>query len=55
MTNEQTANDLYNALDALVDWTHALAIAGAVTPDAWVELDKLHHKACSALNQAKGA
>lgn len=47
-------SDLYNALDALVDWTEALAIAGAVTPDAWVALDKLHERACRALDNAQG-
>ena len=43
------------ALEAFELFTGALAIAGQMTPDAWVELDKLHHKACLAINQAKGA
>ena len=41
-------------LDAFELWAGALANAGEMTPDAWVELDKVHHKACSALNQAQG-
>ena len=52
---ERVMAKLVEALEGYETWTGALAIAGAVTPDAWVELDKLHHKACSALNQAKGA
>jgi hypothetical protein len=43
------------ALEGYELFTGALAIAGQMTPDAWIELDTLHHKACSALNQAKGA
>lgn len=46
---------LVAALEGYELFTGALAIAGEMTPDAWIELDKLHHKACLALNQAKGA
>jgi hypothetical protein len=42
------------ALEAFELWAGALANAGEMTPDLWVELDKVHHKACSALNQAQG-
>jgi hypothetical protein len=49
------APNLLAALDAFELWAGALANAGEMTPDAWVELDKLHHKTCLALNQAKGA
>jgi len=49
------APKLLAALEALELWTGALAITGGMTPDAWVELDKLHHKTCTAINQAKGA
>lgn len=49
------APNLLAALEALELWAGALANAGEMTPDAWVELDKLHHKTCLALNQAKGA
>lgn len=42
------------ALEAFELWAGALANAGEMTPDAWVELDKVHHKACSAINQAQG-
>jgi hypothetical protein len=42
------------ALEAFELWAGDLANAGEMTPDAWVELDKVHHKACSALNQAQG-
>jgi hypothetical protein len=52
---ERILSKLVDALEGYETWTGALAIAGGMTPDAWVELDKLHHKACSALNQAKGA
>jgi hypothetical protein len=48
------APDLLAALEAFELWAGALANAGEMTPDAWVELDKLHHKACLALNQAQG-
>lgn len=41
-------------LDGYETWTGALAIAGHVTPEAWVELDKLHAKTCLALNQLQG-
>lgn len=50
-----SAPDILAALEAYELFTGALAIAGQMTPDAWVELDKLHHKACLALNRAKGA
>jgi hypothetical protein len=49
------APDLLAALEAYELFTGALANAGEMTPDAWIELDKLHHKACLAINQAKGA
>jgi hypothetical protein len=52
---ERIMTKLVDALEGYELFTGALAIAGQMTPDAWVELDKLHHKACSALNQAKGA
>jgi hypothetical protein len=48
------APDLLAALEAFELWTDALANAGEMTPDAWVELDKLHQKACSAIDKAKG-
>ena len=48
------APKLLAALEAFELWAGALANAGEMTPDAWVELDKLHHKACLALNQAQG-
>jgi hypothetical protein len=48
------APKLLAALEAFELWAGALANAGEMTPDAWVELDKVHHKACSALNQAQG-
>lgn len=48
------APDLLAALEAYELFTGSLAIAGEMTPDAWIELDKLHHKACLALNRAKG-
>lgn len=51
---ERVMANLVEALEGYESWTGALANAGEMTPDAWVELDKLHHKACSALNQAKG-
>ena len=52
---ERVMTKLVEALEEYELFTGALAIAGGMTPDAWIELDKLHHKACSALNQAKGA
>ena len=52
---ERVMSKLVEALEGYETWTGALANAGEMTPDAWVELDKLHHKACSALNQVKGA
>lgn len=51
---EKIVRKLVAALDGYAQWTGALAITGSVTPEAWVELDKLHHKAVSALNQAEG-
>lgn len=51
---ERVLAKLVDALEGYENWTGALAIAGSVTPEAWVELDKLHAKACSALNQAQG-
>ena len=42
------------ALEAFELWAGALANTGEMTPDAWVDLDKVHHKACSAINQAQG-
>ena len=52
--SEKIVNKLVAALDGYAQWTGALAITGSVTEAAWVELDKLHHKAISALNQAEG-
>jgi len=49
------APDLLAALEAYELFTGSLANAGEMTPDAWIQLDKLHHKACLALNRAKGA
>lgn len=49
------APDLLAALEAYEMFTGSLAIAGEMTPDAWIQLDKLHHKACLALIRAKGA
>jgi len=49
------APNLLAALEAFELWAGALANAGEMTPDAWVELDKLHHKTCLAINQAEGA
>ena len=51
---EKIVKKLVVALDAYERWTGALAITGSVTDEAWLELDKLHHKAVSALNQAEG-
>ena len=51
---ERVIAKLTDALDGYEKWSGALANAGQMTPDAWVELDKLHAKACFALNQAKG-
>ena len=51
---EAIVKKLVAALDGYAHWTGALAIVGVVTPEAWVELDKLHHKAISALNLAEG-
>jgi hypothetical protein len=48
------APDLLAALEAFELWTDALANAGEMTLDAWIELDKLHQKACSAIDKAKG-
>lgn len=48
------APDLLAALGAYELFTGSLANTGEMTPDAWIELDKLHHKACLALNRAKG-
>lgn len=48
------APDLLAALEAYELFTGSLANTGEMTPDAWIELDKLHHKACLALNRAKG-
>jgi hypothetical protein len=48
------APKLLAALEAFELWAGALANAGEMTPDLWVELDKVHHKACSAINQAQG-
>lgn len=48
------APDLLAVLEAYELFTGSLADAGEMTPDAWIELDKLHHKACLALNRAKG-
>lgn len=47
-------NKMLAALEAFELWAGTLANAGEMTPDAWVELDKVHHKACSAINQAQG-
>ena len=51
---QDSHNKMLAALEAFELWAGALANAGEMTPDAWVELDKVHHKACSALNQAQG-
>jgi hypothetical protein len=51
---QDSHNKMLAALEAFELWAGGLANAGEMTPDAWVELDKVHHKACSALNQAQG-
>lgn len=51
---ERVIAKLTEALDGYEKWTGALAIVGQVTPEAWLELDKLHAKACLALNQVEG-
>jgi len=51
---ERVIAKLTEALDGYEKWSGALASAGQMTPNAWFELDKLHAKACLALNQAEG-
>jgi hypothetical protein len=42
-----------NCLNDLLRWCDALAIVGSVTPEAWMELDKLTHNARAALGGKK--
>ena len=51
---ERVLGKLTEALDGYEKWSGELANAGQMTPAAWVELDKLHAKACLALNQVQG-
>lgn len=51
---ERVVAKLTEALDGYEKWSGELANAGQMTPDAWIELDKLHAKACLALSQAEG-
>ena len=51
---ERVIAELIEALDGYEKWNGELAMAGKMTPDAWVELDKLHAKACLALGHAEG-
>ena len=46
--------ELVEALDGYEKWNGELAMSGQMTPGAWIELDKLHAKACLALGHAEG-